>query len=222
MTEVNAGSIDLTKAGIPGGKITFNTSALATSLRFSNVVVVAPSTTGIHIVAPSFVMVPTTGPEVVDTTFSTVDISVPAGGTATIGALFYFFNWTNGSKARIQFQKIEKATVAGSDGGTASGCKDVPTFQNSAAPTLTGQCVSCHGGGNGNATAAFDLSKLTGTPDYAAACTQARFKINLANKPQSNLLLAPLNGSGLNHPVKPFANTGAGGYTSLLTWVNKE
>jgi hypothetical protein len=31
-----------------------------------------------------------------------------------------------------------------------------------------------------------------------------------------------LNGSGLNHPVKPFANTGAGGYTSLLTWINKE
>lgn len=220
-TDVTGGSIDLAKAGVPGAKITFTTSALATSLRFANVVVVAPSTTGIHLVAPSFVMVPTTGPEVVDTTFSTVDISVPAGGTATIGALFYFFNWTTGSKVRVQFQKIEQATIAG-DAGAASGCKDVATFQNSAAPTLISTCVSCHGGGNGNATASLDLSKLSGAPDYAAACTQAHFKINLADKTQSNLLLAPLNGSGLNHPVKPFANTGANGYTSLLTWINKE
>jgi mono/diheme cytochrome c family protein len=221
VTDVSTGTVDLTKAGIAGGKITFTTSVLATSLRFANVVVVAPSTTGIHIVAPSFVMVPTTGPEVVDTTFSTVDISVPAGGTATIGALFYFFNWTSGSKVRVQFQKIEKATVSG-DAGASSGCKDVTTFQNSAAPTLISTCVSCHGGGNGNATAALDLSKLSGTPDYGAACTQAHFKLNLANKAQSNLLLAPLNGSGLNHPVKPFASTASGGYTSLLTWINKE
>ena len=222
IADVTGGSVDLTKAGIAGGKITFTTSALAGSLRFSNVVIVAPSTTGIHIVAPSFVMVPTTGTEVVDTTFSTVDISVPAGGTATIGSLFYFFNWTSGSKVRVQFQKIDKATVAGSDAGVAGGCKDVTTFQNSAAPTLISTCVSCHGGNNGNATAALDLSKLSGAPDYAAACTQAHFKLNLANKTQSNLLLAPLNGSGLNHPVKPFASTAAGGYTSLLTWINKE
>ena len=221
-TDVTAGTIDLTKAGITGGKITFNTSALASSLRFSNIVIVAPSTTGLHIVAPSFVMVPTKGAEVVDTTFSTVDISVPAGGTATIGALFYFFNWTTGSKVRIQFQKIETATVASSDAGVSGGCKDVTTFQNSAAPTLIAQCVGCHGGNNGNATAALDLSKLSGAPNYALACTQAHFKINLANKPQSNLLLAPLNGSGLNHPVKPFASTASGGYTSLLTWINKE
>ena len=222
-TDVTTGSVDLAKAGITGGKITFTTSTLSTSLRFANVVIVAPSTTGIHIVAPSFVMVPTTGTEVVDTTFSTVDLSVPAGGTATIGALFYFFNWTSGSKVRVQFQKIEQVTVSGADAGSSSGCKDVTTFQNSAAPTLISTCVTCHGGNNGNATAALDLSKLSGgSPDYAGACTQAHFKINLATKTQSNLLLAPLNGSGLNHPVKPFASTGAAGYTSLLTWINKE
>ena len=83
-------------------------------------------------------------------------------------------------------------------------------------------CVSCHGGGNGNATASMDLSKLSGTHDYATACTQAHFKVNLANKAQSNMLLAPLNGSGLNHPVKLFASTASAGYTNLLTWINKE
>ncbi len=216
------GSVDLTKAGIAGGKILFNPTSTGTTVRLNDVRIQAPATSGVHIASPTFVIVPPKGAEATNTTFSTSDVTVPAGGTATIGSVLYLFNFPTGGKIRIQFQKIEAATVSGTDagGGGGNGCKSLTDFTTSAKPVLQANCTSCHGGNNGNATSALDMSKV-GTDD-SAACTQARFKINLTNKTQSNLLLAPLANSGLNHPVKPFGNTGSAGYQNLLTWVNKE
>lgn len=215
------GSIDLGKAGIAGAKIVFNPTTSGTTLRLNDVRLQAPTTGGIHIQSPTFVVVPTTGPEVSNTTFSTSDVTVPAGGTATIGTVIYFFGWPAGAKVRVQFQKIEASTASGGDAGSnPNACKALTDFTTSARPVLQANCANCHGGNNANAQAALDMSKLTTDP--AAACTQARFKVNLGNKTQSNILLAPLAGSGLNHPVKPFANTAAAGYTSILTWANKE
>ncbi|CAN5412857.1 hypothetical protein BH09MYX1_BH09MYX1_33160 [soil metagenome] len=216
-----SGSVDLTKAGIAGAKIVFTPSVTGTTLRLNDVRLQAPTTSGIHVASPTFVIIPTTGPEVSNTTFSTSDLSVPAAGTATIGTVLYAFNFPSGAKIRIQFQKIEAATVAATDAGSsASSCKAQADFTNTARPVLQANCANCHGGNNANATAAFDMTKLASDP--AAACTQARFKINLADKNNSNILLAPLANSGLGHPVKPFGNTGAAGYQSILTWVNKE
>lgn len=214
------GSVDLTKAGVAGAKIVFNPTTSGTTLRLNDVRVQAPTTSGVHIASPIFVIVPPKGAEMTNTTFSTSDLTVPAGGTATIGTVLYLFNFPAGGKIRIQFQKIETANVAATDAGASGSCKALADFTASAKPALMANCTNCHGGGNGNATSALDMSKL-GTDD-AAACTQARFKVNLTNKTQSNILLAPLANSGINHPVKPFGNTGSAGYQSLLTWLNKE
>jgi len=215
------GSVDLSKAatGITGAKITFKATTMGTLMKFENVMLVAPGATGIHILAPIFTMVPSSGPEVDNTDFSTTEMSVAAASSSSVTPVFYFSNWAAGAKLKLQFEKIEPATVAGSDAGTGTSCKDVTTFQNSAAPTLKSQCVSCHGGGNGTATASMDLTALNNN-DYASACTQAHTQVNLANKTQSNILLAPLQ--QVNHPTKVFASTSSTGYQAILTWINKE
>jgi len=218
----STGSVDLSKAatGITGAKITFTATPMGDLMKFENVMLVAPGSTGVHIVSPIFTMVPASGPEIDNTDFSTTDLTVGAAGSSQITPVFYFSGWVTGSKVKLQFSKIEPATVSGSDGGTSqSACKDVTTFTNSAAPTLKSQCVSCHGGGNGTATASMDLTALNNN-DYASACTQAHTQINLANKTQSNILLAPLK--QVNHPVQVFSSTSSTGYQAILTWVNKE
>lgn len=217
--DVTAGSVDLTKAGIAGGKITWTATDLGNGLmRFANVQLVAPAGSGVHVIAPLLVMVPTMGNEITDLTNSTVDLTVAASGTGSIVAIDYFYNWKAGSKLRIEFQKIESATVA-DGGGMMSGCKDVATFQASAAPQLMQLCVSCHGGNNQTATSNLDLKALTGQVNYATACTQARLKINFQNKPASPIIATPvqkLNGH-------PYQVANAQTYTNALTtWINKE
>ncbi len=218
----STGSADLSNAatGITGAKITFTATPMGGLMKFENVMLVAPGSTGVHIVSPIFTMVPSSGPEVDNTDYSTTDLTVGAAGSSQITPVFYFSSWVTGSKIKIQFTKIEAATVSAGDGGTSSTtCKDLNTFTNSAAPTLKSSCGGCHGGGNGNATSSMDLTALS-TNDYATACTQARTQVNLANLTQSNILLAPLQ--QVNHPVKVFSSTGSTGYQAILTWVNKE
>ena len=216
------GSVDLSGAatGINGAKITFTATQQGDLLRFSNVMLVAPASSGVHIVSPIFAQIPASGPEVDNTDFSTTDLTAGSGASAQISPVFYFPNWTPGSKLKIEFQTIEASTVGGGDGGTSSTtCKDLTDFQNSAAPSLMNNCVSCHGGSNGNATSSMDLTALKNN-DYATACTQARTQVNTTTPAQSNILLAPLQ--QVNHPVKVFASNTSTGYVQIQNWVNKE
>ena len=216
-----SGSVDLSAAatGINGAKITFTATQQGDLLRFSNVMLVAPSSTGLHIISPIFIQVPGTGPEIDNTDFSTTDLTVAAGASGQISPVFYFQGWTPGSKLKIEFQKIETATVQGSDAGAATTCKDLTDFQNSAAVSMKANCTSCHGGSNQQATSSMDLSALAKN-DYATACTQARTQVNAGNLAQSNVLLAPLQ--QVNHPVKVFGSNTATGYVQIQNWVNKE
>jgi len=216
-----SGSVDLGKAGMTGAKITWTAQNMGAFMRFSNVQLVAPSAGGVHIIAPLFVMVPTMGSEIVDTTFSTTDLTVGAGQSGSISPVYYFYNWQAGSKLRVEFQKIESATGGGGmDGGAQSGCKDVATFQSSAAPQLQ-QCLGCHAGNNAQATNALDLKALSGQVNYGTACSQARFKINFANKAASPIIVDPRDKLN-NHPFQvPGGNAQA--YTNgLMNWINKE
>ena len=216
-----SGSVDLSPAatGISGAKITFTATQQGDLLRFSNVMLVAPSSTGLHILSPIFVMVPASGPEVDNTDYSTTDLSVAAGASGQISPVFYFQNWVAGSKLKIEFQKIETATVTASDAGASTTCKDLTDFQNSAAPSMKANCTSCHAGNNTSATNSMNLTALNNN-DYATACTQARTQVNLTTQSQSNVLLAPLQ--QVNHPVKVFASNTSTGYVQIQTWVNKE
>ncbi len=216
-----SGSADLSPAatGINGAKITFTATQDGDLLRFDNVMLVAPSATGVHIVSPIFAELPANnGTEVDNTDFSTVDLTAAAAASAQISPVFYFPGWVAGSKLKIEFQTIA-ASTATADAGTTSTCKDLTDFQNSAAPSMKTNCVSCHGGGNPTAQSSMDLSALN-TNDYATACTQARTQVNTTTPAQSNVLLAPLQ--QVNHPVKVFSSNTATGYTQIQTWVNKE
>jgi hypothetical protein len=217
----STGSVDLSPAatGITGAKITFTATQQGDLLRFSNVMLVAPASTGLHILSPIFVEVPASGPEVDNTDYSTTDLTVAAGASGQISPVFYFQNWVPGSKLKIEFQKIETATVQGSDAGTSTTCKDLTDFQNSAAVSMKANCTSCHGGSNAQATSSMDLTALAKN-DYATACTQARTQVNTTTLSNSNVLLAPLQ--QVNHPVKVFASNTATGYVQIQTWVNKE
>lgn len=219
----STGSVDLSGAttGINGAKITFTATQEGDLLRFSNVMLVAPASTGVHIVSPIFAQIPASGPELDNTDFSTTDLTVGAGQSGQISPVFYFQNWTVGSKLKIEFQTIEASTTGGgSDGGTTTTtCKDLTDFQNSAAPSLMNSCVSCHGGSNGNATSSMDLTALKNN-DYATACTQARTQVNTTTPSNSNILMAPLQ--QVNHPVKVFSSNTSSGYVAIQNWVNKE
>jgi hypothetical protein len=216
-----SGSVDLSPAatGITGAKITFTATQQGDLLRFSNVMLVAPASTGLHIISPIFVEVPASGPEVDNTDYSTTDLTVGAGASGQISPVFYFQNWVPGSKLKIEFQKIETATVTQSDAGSSTTCKDLTDFQNSAAPSMKANCTSCHGGGNTSATNSMNLTALNSN-DYATACTQARTQVNLTTPSQSNILMAPLQ--QVTHPVKVFASNTSTGYVQIQTWVNKE
>ncbi|HEY1959949.1 MAG TPA: hypothetical protein VGH28_30280, partial [Polyangiaceae bacterium] len=217
----STGSVDLSPAatGITGAKITFTATQQGDLLRFSNVMLVAPASTGVHIVSPIFAQIPATGAEVDNTDFSTTDLTAGAGASAQISPVFYFPSWTAGSKLKIEFQTIAASTTTGGDAGAGTTCKDLTDFMNSAAPSMKTNCVSCHGGGNGTATASMDLTALNSN-DYATACTQARTQVNPTTPAQSNVLLAPLQ--QVNHPVKVFASNTSTGYVQIQTWVNKE
>jgi hypothetical protein len=181
---------------------------------------VAPGNTGVHVIAPLFVMVPTMGSEVHDLSNSTVDISAPAGGSKTIVAIDYFYNWKAGSKVRIEFSKIENATVNGDGGGIVVGCKDVMDYQNSAAPQFNA-CLGCHGGNNAMAQNALDMKALTNPINYGTACSQALFKVNLQNRAQSSIIVTPRDQLN-NHPYKVPAMNAQTFTNALLTWINKE
>ena len=223
--DLSQGVIDLSTiaAGMAGAKLVFSAQVAGNYARFDSVQLVAPTGTGIHVVAPVFVMVPQDkSPQLADKSYSAVDVSIAAGQTVSLATPFFFFNWIAGSQLKIEFAKFDAATVASPDAGAQPTCKDLAGFQTSAAPELSKSCVGCHGGGNANATGALDLSKLKQN-DFAGACEQAHFKLNLANKAQSSLLLAPLAGSGLNHGGgKPYGTTGAAGYQALMAWATKE
>jgi hypothetical protein len=217
----SAGSVDLSNAatGITGAKITFTATQQGDLLVFQNVMLVAPSTSGIHIVSPIFAQIPTSAPEIDNTDYSTLDLQVAAGQSAQISPIFYFAGWVSGSQLKVEFQTIEAATVAPSDAGAATTCTDLTDFQNSAAVSMKANCTSCHGGGNPTATSSMDLTALS-TNDYATACTQARTQVNTTTPAQSNVLLAPLQ--MVTHPVKVFSSSSATGYQQIQTWVNKE
>jgi hypothetical protein len=217
----STGSVDLSGAatGINGAKITFTATQEGDLLKFQNVMLVAPAGSGVHIVSPIFAELPATGPEVDNTDFSTLDLTVAAGASGQISPVFYFPSWTPGSKLKIEFEKIESATVTGSDAGSTTTCKDLTDFQNSAAVSMKANCIACHGGGNATATSSMDLTALNSN-DYATACTQARTQVNTVTLSQSNVLLAPLQ--MVTHPVKVFSSTASTGYQQIQTWVNKE
>lgn len=217
---VMAGSndIDCSAAGVPGMHITFGAVATGNLLTLSNVTVVTPSTSGVHITYPIFAILPQGGVEIDDSSLSAVDQTVGAGTSAPLGpGTLILTEWQSNAKMKIEFTSIAKATV--SDGGTTGGCKALASFTQNAVPAIQANtCLNCHDtGGSGNAS--LDLSGLAANPpDDATACAQALTRANPANPPQSDIILAP-TGQVANHPFK---NASQSFVQMMETWIAAE
>lgn len=224
-------TVDISKGGtgVDGAKITFNatitTLSTDTIIEFTNLNLVTPTATGVHVVHPYFTMLPSTdgGAPKRDASdhFSNLDQTTAAASTAPLGdGTLYIYHWVMGAQLKIEFTKLGTGTTK--DGGTTSGgCKQVASFVTNAIPALQNDtCLNCHQGQNGGATGALDLSKV-GT-DNAAACAQALTKVNLTNKPMSPLLLAPLMGDPFPHGGGKIVAAGSAYETMMTTWINAE
>jgi cytochrome c553 len=213
-----ANNIDCSKGGVAGVHITFDATISGDEITLSNLDIVAPAATGVHIVYPIFAVLPTGGAEIDDPSFSNEDQTVAAGQTAPLGpGLLILTDWSAGAQMKIEFTTLAAATVA--DGGLTGGCKSVADFTSDAYPAIQANtCLTCHGkGGSGNS--AMDLSALQSTPpDYTTACAQALPQINPQNPAQSQIILAP-TGQAANHPFK---NASQSFVTMMETWIAAE
>ncbi len=223
-------TVDITKAGtgVDGAKLTFNATitklSSGTVVELTSLMLVSPAATGVHIVHPIFTMVPTQGADVPDVSdhFSNLDQTVGAGKTAQLGdGTLYLFNWQDGAKLKIEMTKLVAGTTGGDGGTTGGGCKSPNDFTASAVPALQGNgCLGCHQGQNGGATGAVDMSNVG--KDNNAACAQVLTKVNLADKPNSAIILAPTTGNNLQHGGGKNLAPNSQFVTSMLAWINKE
>jgi hypothetical protein len=106
----------------------------------------------------------------------------------------------------LAFETIEAVvpmTPDAGDGGTdPNGCKDVQAFDTNAKGPLQNRCVGCHGGNNGQATAAVDMSDLLTGGDVAKACAQVKNRINPADPPASQIFITTNPNGNAAHPYK--------------------
>jgi hypothetical protein len=214
-------SIDLAplNASLTGIKITFTPSMVGTSLELANIKVVAPATTGVHIVHPLFVtwdqnLSPT--PDPVDS-FSALDQTVYAGQTAALGPGTLFLpNFASTSLVNIVFTTVEPKAGTG-DMGTVSGCKAVAMFVANVKPLLQANTCStnCHVGANPTAGLKFDA-----TPD-STLCANALSEVDKTTPQNSRLVTKPNPAVADGHPLK-IQNNYAAYQTAVINWINAE
>jgi hypothetical protein len=216
-----ANTVDVSKAGtnIQGAKVTFTAAISGDILTLTNLSVTGATASAIHVVHPLFVMVVNgqDTPDPVDN-LSNVDQTVAAGAASPLGSgTVILTGFAAGSQIKVEFTKIETTTATTTDAGTTGGCKSVATFTANATPAIqNNQCLNCHGQAGGSGYGALDLSNV-GKND-TLACAQALSRVNLANKTQSDILLAPTGGVAAH----PFKGADANYTSMMLTWINNE
>jgi hypothetical protein len=216
-----ANTVDLTKGGVAGAKLTFSAAVSSDVLTLTNIQIVAPATTGVHIVFPIFDTLPANnGPETQDTSFSNSDVTVAAGQSASLyPGILVVTGWAATDQMKIELTKLLAVTVAASDAGATGGCKSVASFTTDVVPQIQANtCLTCHNtGGSGNAS--LDLSGLAANPaNDTAACAQALNRADITTPAQSDLILAP-TGHVANHPFK---NASAAFVSGVEAWLANE
>jgi cytochrome c553 len=225
----NAMYLDALGAQYIGMALTFNANELtATTLQLTDLEVHPTAKLGVHLVHPLFVVFPKGGaqpePDPIDS-FSNVDTYFDTGEAALLGpGTLVLTNWAAGAKLSVAFEKIEPFSSEvpdGGEGGTTGGCLDVNSFLANAQGPL-GACTGCHGGQNGGATGAVDMSELQSDPP--SACSQVRNRINPNDPPQSQLFITTDPGGNATHPFKFNGDPNAFNafMASVSVWITAE
>lgn len=192
-----------------GMAVTFSADLLSDStLELSNIEVHPTSKAGVHMVHPLFVMYPVGKepiPDPVDS-FSNLDQTFDIGKSGTLGpGTVVLVNWPKDARLSLAFETIEVVLPNDPDAGDGGmdptgGCKNVQAFIDNARVPFQQRCLGCHGGGNGQATAALDLSSLA--DDAAKACAQAKNRVNPADPPASQIFVTTNPNGNAAHPYK--------------------
>lgn len=229
----NAVYLDALGADFEGMAITFTADELGEgALELTQLEVHPTKTTGVHVVHPLFVVYHEgtlqPDPDPVDS-FSNIDETYPAGEAGLLGpGVFIVTNWERGAKLSIAFEKIEAVKPVDPDAGTGDGgivlgggCKDVDAFVANAKGPL-GVCQGCHGGANGQATAAVDMTELDSSP--AAACAQVKNRVDPLDPPSSQIFVTTDPNGNAAHPYKFMADVGAWNAfkSSVIPWIEAE
>ena len=198
--------IDLAKleTGVSGVHLKFKAALVGTALALTNVRLVAPAGTAVHIKHPLFNRVKTGALDLQDPSdsFSNSDQTVPGGAETTLAPGLVIFtawgDWNNADKLRLVTYKLEKGTLVEASAPTT--CKNADNFGAQVAPLLMGNgnavqltCTdgNCHGSG-GDGQGAMDLSALTlDTPDFSQACQIVLKEIDQKTPANSKLIQKP-------------------------------
>ncbi|MRG94338.1 hypothetical protein [Polyangium spumosum] len=215
-------------AEFEGMAVTFQAELLAeTTLELTNIELHPTSKTGLKIVHPLWVVHPLgkdPNPDPVDS-FSNVDTIYAAGESGELGpGTLVLVNWSRDAKLSLAFETIEKyepASPDAGDGGPTGGCKDVASFDANARQPLQ-VCLNCHGGGNGQAVAAVDMTALSS--DSAKACGQIKNRVNPNDPPASQLFITTNPDGNAAHPFKFGGQSGAFNTfrNSVSIWIAAE
>lgn len=217
---INEVVLDAIGDGVVGAKIQFVAQALGSGLYMTDLKLI-PGAGGAYIEHPLFVswrIDPESGMEMppladtIDRFFNVkMDLMMTAAPTdEQIGggtAAFVGFGAGPMDKLTIHFKAAKLYQPDSTPPPTgATGCKVLASFKTNAQQmfsTAIGAqaCLSCHGGQNGNATAAMNLTGVDSADDATllTACNQIRTRVNFQTPDQSSIFLAPAPGNG-NHP----------------------
>ncbi len=225
--------VDLTSLGLPGAKLHFVAQALGSGLYLNQLSVIAGAD-GVFIEHPLFVSYPADGepkPDMIDRFFN-VKMNLMANANEQLnGGTASFVNFVATDEIAIHFKALQKyqvETPGGPGGGGGGGCKVLASFKTNAAQLLTQSCLSCHGGGDGNATSALALTGVNSADDamVQTACNQVLTRVNTITPDQSGIFLAP-DPNNNNHPFRfnaaqlnTFKNGPPG--AGLLKWIDDE
>lgn len=211
-----------------GMAITFYADYLTdTTLELTDIQIHPTTKAGVHVVHPLFTMYPVGAdpiPEPGDS-FSNVDQTYAIGKGGQLGpGTFVFPNWQKDARLSIAFEKIEVILpmVEEAGPGPTGGCKDTQAFIDNARVPLQQRCLGCHGGGNGQATAALDMSELAA--DAAKACAQVLNRVNPGDPPSSQIFVTTNPNGNAAHPYKFGGNADTFNTfrSNLSTWIALE
>jgi hypothetical protein len=214
-------------AGLAGTKMTFDATISGAGLQLAALQIVAPASTGVHVVHPLFTVYPMTGaaaPDPVDS-FSGLDQTVAMGQSGALGpGTLILTSFKLGDRIGVVFQKLDATNPpGGNDGGTTGGggCKDVTDFTADAKPPLSNTCVTCHGGNNAGAQSALDMSRVNDTSagGQAAACAQVLNKVTPANPAASRIF--QVTAPGASQAVHPFQFPDQNSFNAFQTMVSQ-
>ena len=196
---------------LEGIAITFTAEELtSTSLKLSEITVHTTSATGVHIVHPVFAVYPKgqdVDPDPVDS-FGDLDHKFPESSAEELGVgTLILTNWEAQAKLGLAFEVAEPYTSTSGEGGGGAGggtptgaCSAQTEFDASAKPQFQNRCVTCHGGSNGSATAAVDMSQLGS--NSSVACSQILNRVNPATPAMSQIFITTDPNGNAAHPFK--------------------